>query len=39
MLMKKPPKRKDKGEALGGGLSKDFESFDILWFDLATKVR
>lgn len=40
MLMKKIPKKKDKGgDGFGGGLSKDFESFDILWFDIATKVR
>jgi len=39
-LMKKPPKRKENKDGIpGGGLSKDFESFDILWFDLASKTR
>lgn len=38
-LTKKPPKPKAKGDGFSGGLSKDFESFDILWFDISTKVR
>jgi len=36
----KPPKKpKVVGDGFQGGLSKDFESFDILWFDIATKSR
>ena len=36
----KPPKKpKVVGDGFQGGLSKDFESFDILWFDIATKTR
>ena len=39
--MQKPRPRKDKGGEGGfsGGLSQDFQSFDILWFDLTTKTR
>ena len=38
--LKKPPARKGaKGAEYSGGLSKDFESFDILWFDIQTRTR
>lgn len=37
--VKKPPRDKKKKRPEGGALSQDFESFDILWFDLTTKTR